>query len=105
MQHKTIVLGLLEQRPALHSRLQKERLLLQAMETYSTLLSGRHLAWKQRLARARPGSDPAQIASEAMELAISELEGCLPPASPSDDSEALSLDQAMAYIRRHTPSD
>jgi hypothetical protein len=104
MQYKTIVLGLLKQRRHLHSRLRKGRMLLAATETYAGELKERHEAWTELLARTRPGSDPAQMASEALELAISELEGCLPPASPSDDSETRSLDQAMAFIlRRHTP--
>lgn len=103
MQYKTIALGLLEQRPPLHRRLRKERLLLQAMEVYASELRARHQMWQEQLAPVRPGSDPAQIASEALELAIGDLEGCLPPALPSSDSEGISLDQAMAFIRRHMP--
>jgi hypothetical protein len=104
MHYKTMVLELLEQRRRLHSRLRKERLLLPAMDAYAVMLKARHEAWKELLAKTRPDSDPAQIASEALELAISELEGCLPPASPRDESEALQLDEVMAFIRRHTPS-
>jgi hypothetical protein len=103
MQYQTIVLGLLEQRHPLHSRLRQLRMLLPAMAAYALELKARHQDWKEQLAKTRPDSDPAQIASEALELAICELEGCLPPASPLGESEALSLDQAMAFIRRHTP--
>ena len=38
-------------------------------------------------------------------MALKELEDRLPSASPPDDSEALSLDEAMAFIRSHTPRD
>ena len=55
------------------------------------------------LCQARPGSDPSQIASEALEMALKELEDRLPSASPQNDHEPLSLDAAMAFIRRHTP--
>ncbi|HJT77399.1 MAG TPA: hypothetical protein VJ739_09385 [Gemmataceae bacterium] len=105
MQYKTIALSLLEQRQGLYRQLRKERMLLPAMDAYAKELKHRHQGWKEVLARTRPGNDPVQTASEALELAISELEGCLPPASPSDDSEGLSLDQAMAFIRRHTPPE
>ena len=44
-----------------------------------------------------------QIASEALELAVKELEDRLPPVSPPDGQEPLSLEQAMALIRRPTP--
>ena len=37
-----------------------------------------------------------------MEMAIKELEDRLPPVSPPENSEALFLDGAMAFIRRHT---
>jgi hypothetical protein len=44
---------------------------------------------------------PSQIASEAIEKALEELEDRLPFASDRDENEALSL-KAMAYVRRHT---
>jgi hypothetical protein len=102
MPYQTIVLGLLEQRHPLYSRLRQERMLRPALEAYATELKGRHQDWMEQLAGARPASDPAQIASEALELAISELEGCLPSAS-GEETETPSLDQAMAFIHRHTP--
>jgi hypothetical protein len=102
MQYKTIVLELLKQRPEMHEQLCRKRLLLAAVEAYSRELKTSHEAWKGKLAEARPGSDPYQIASEALELALRELEDSLPSASPAD-GETLSLDEAMAFIRRHTP--
>jgi hypothetical protein len=60
----------------------------------------------KELAEARPGSNPSQLSSEAMELALNELEECLPPASPPGDDSmtTLSLDQAMAFLHRHMPA-
>ena len=57
------------------------------------------------MSQAQPGSDPSQIPSQALELALRELEDRLPSASPQDENEALSLDQAMAYVRSHTSRD
>ena len=56
---------------------------------------------RQGLADVGPGG--GQIASEAAETAIQELEASLPSASPPGEDSPLSLDAAMAYIRRHTP--
>ena len=99
MQYKTIVLDLLQQRPEIHEQLRMSRKLLPAMEQYATELKASHEAWKETLNHERPGSDPSQIASEAMELALKELEDRLPSASQPDGNEALSLDAAMASIR------
>ena len=102
MQYKTIILELLEQRPQMHEELRKDRKLLPALELYSKELKTSHESWKERLAQAKPGSDPSQIASEALELALKDLEDRLQIGSPQEGQEALSLDQAMAFIRRHT---
>jgi hypothetical protein len=97
MQYKTIVLELLKQRTELHEQLRLTRRLLPTLETCSRQLKTSHETWITTLATANPGSDPSQIASEAMELAIKELEDRLPTDSPADDS--LSLDQLMAGSR------
>src|SRR3954469_11660336 len=102
MHYKTIVLHLIEERPQLHDRLKRERMLLPALNLYAGELRAGHQAWQEQLSRARPGSDPAQIAGEALEIALSELEGRLPPASAPAEDETLSLDEAVAYLRRHT---
>jgi hypothetical protein len=102
MQYKTIIYELLQQRPQMHKRLQKERKLLTTLEIYAKELKESHNAWKEVLAGENPGSDPSQIASEAMEMALKELEDRLPAESPQGDQEAFSLDQAMAYIRGRT---
>ena len=103
MLYKTIVLELLQNRPKLYHQLRSQRMLLPTMERYASELKASHEAWKERLTQAKPGSDPSQIASEAMEFALQELENYLPTESPPDDNEPISLDAAMAYLRRHSP--
>jgi hypothetical protein len=102
MQYKTIVLELLQQRPEMHEQLRKDRKLLPALEFYAKELKTSHEAWKETFIQTKPGSDPSQIASEAMEMALKELEDRLPSASHLDNNEPLSLDAAMAFIRNHT---
>ena len=102
MQYKTIIYELMQQRPQMQERLRKERKLLTTLEIYARELKQSHEDWKVVLASANPGSDPNQIASEALEMALKELEDRLPTESPQDDQEAISLDQAMAYILGRT---
>ena len=102
MQYKTIILELLEQRPQMREELRRSRKLLPALEHYAKELKSDHEAWKERLAQANPESDPSQIASEAMEMALKELEDRLPSESRQDENEMVSLDEAMAHIRSHT---
>jgi hypothetical protein len=102
MQYKTIVLELLQQRPQMHEQLRKERKLLTTVEFYAHELKESHEAWKETLGQQRPGSDQSQIRSEALELALKELEDRLPSESETGEEEAISLDEAMAYLRNHT---
>lgn len=103
MLYKTIIQGLLEQNPALHERLRRERALLTALDHYSRELKRIHEAEMDRLSLARPDSGETQIASEAMELAVMEMEDRLHAESQPDESSPFCLDEAMMYIRRHTP--
>ncbi len=100
MQYKTIVLELLQQRPEMHDQLRKERKLLLTMEHYAKELKTSHQAWTQLLAQMRPGSDKSQLSSEAMEIALKELEDRLPTASPPDESDRQFLDAAMLFVRK-----
>jgi hypothetical protein len=102
MQYKTIILELLQQRPEIHEQLRKDRRLLPTVELYARELKTSHEAWKETLAQERPSSDQSQIASEALEMALKELEDRLPSASHPNDNEPLSLDAAMALILGHT---
>jgi hypothetical protein len=105
MLYKTIVLELLQSRPQLHEKLRQEKMLLKTMEFYSGQLKSLHEGWKQHLSQTRPQSDPIQIASEARELALQELEDSLPSASSSEDEDRPSLDDLMTYLRTHTPAE
>ena len=102
MQYKTIILALLEQRPQMREQLRQNRKLLPTLELYANELKHSHEAWKERLLQAKPEINPSQIAIEAMELALNDLEDRLPSESSQNESEALSLDQVMAHISRHT---
>jgi hypothetical protein len=103
MPYKTIILGLLEQNPLLHELLRRQRKLSSTLELYSSELKMSHQAWQERLSQARPGSDESLLSSEAMEIAVKEFEDRLLSESRPEEDETLSLDGAMAYIRRHTP--
>ena len=102
MQYKIDLLELLKQRPEMHEQLRKERKLLTTMEFYAKELKTSHEAWKELLFTLRPGSDQSQIASEALEIALKGLEDHLPSESETDEEEAISLDEAMAYLQNHT---
>ena len=102
MQYKTIILQLLEQNPQLRVQLKRDRQMLPTMERYARELKTRHEAWKETLTQTMPGSDASRIASAALEIALKEVEDCLPNGSHPDDKEALSLDEAMAFIQGRT---
>jgi hypothetical protein len=102
MQYKTIVLELLKERKELHEQLRLTRRLLPTMETCARELKASHEHWKETLAPENPESDLGQISSEAMELAIGELEARLPSVHPQEDGQPLSLDQAMAFVLSHS---
>ena len=101
MQYKTIVHELLQQRTELHEKLRLTRRLLPTIETFARELKASHDEWKETLSEARPDSDPIQISSEAMEMAVQEMEDRLQNESQTND-EALSLDAAMAFLRNPT---
>jgi hypothetical protein len=101
MQYKTIVLELLQQRPEIHHQLRKERKLLLTMEHYAKELKTSHQAWTELLTQMRPGSDRSQVSSEALEIALKELEDRLPSASGQQANERQFLDAAMLFIRKH----
>jgi hypothetical protein len=86
MHYKTIVLELLEQHPEIHNELCRNRMLIPTLDRYSADLKASHEAWMDRLSQAKPGSDPSQIASEALEIALKELEEYLHSWAPPDHS-------------------
>ena len=103
MHYKTMVLELLKQHPTTRNQLRKKRLLLPALDRYARALKASHEAWKDRLLRANPDSDRSQIASEALEIALTDLEDSLSRGSRLGTDDSLSLDTAIAIIRRRTP--
>lgn len=102
MYYKTIVLELLqEQYPILHKLLREEQTLQISVEEYASELKTAHLAWIEALHRANPETGARQIASEAMELAIEHLQGCLPCESAPDETEKPRANgRTMAFILR-----
>jgi hypothetical protein len=103
MHYKTITLGLIEERPTFHQELRASRTMLATLNRYALELKASHEAWTETIARLRPDSGSQQIASEALEMAIRELQERLPSESDPEEVEALSLDAAMVYLRRPTP--
>jgi hypothetical protein len=101
--YKTIALELIQEQPELYERLRSSKRLLTAMDAYAIELKAIHEEWMEQLSESRPGSDPTQTASEALEIACKILEERLSCASPSTETEALSLDAAMSFLR-HSPS-
>jgi hypothetical protein len=73
------------------------------MELYAGKLKTSHEAWKDILLETNPVSEESQISSEALEFALTEMENFFPSLSPPENGEPLSLEGAMAFIRRHTP--
>jgi hypothetical protein len=104
MQYKTIVHELLLARTELHEQLRLTRRLRPTLDTCARELKASHEAWKERLSQEKPDSDPSQIASEALEMALQELQDRL-PSGQVDENEPLSLDRAMTYIKTHTSRD
>ena len=104
MQYKTMALELLRERTELYEELRLTRRLLPRLEDLAKDLKASHENWKQALTETKPGSEPSQVASEAIEMALKELEDRLPPAVPGDEQEPLSLETAMAFVRSHTSS-
>ena len=101
MQYKTIVLELLKTQTELHEHLRITRRLLPTLEYYARQLKDSHETWKETLSQVKQDSDPSQINSRALELAISDLEERLHYLSPQDEGELPTLDSMMAYLLGH----
>ncbi len=99
MQYKTIVLEMLKERTELHEQLRLTRRLLPTMEACARRLKESHERWITTLVDSEPEGDASQISSQALELAVKELEDRLPAVSPEAQTEPLSLDKAIAFIQ------
>ena len=97
MQYKTLTLQLIRAYPQIHNQLKSARAMLPTVDRLARELKTRHEVLKTLLAKERPG-DPIQISSEALEIALKELEERLSAATA--EAETLSLDGAMAFLRR-----
>lgn len=104
--YKSIVYEMLRDKPGLYEQLRVRAKLLQSMEQLALALKACHQGGMTQLAETRPGSDPSQISTDALEFALQELMDSLPPASPpsGEETEPLSLDAAMTFLQRHMPA-
>jgi hypothetical protein len=101
-QYKTLTLQLLRSNRKIYHRLKQTRKVLPTLDLYSKELKQSHEDWKVSLSESRPGSDPSQIASESLELALQELEDRLQSELLPDGRESLTLDTAMGFLRDHS---
>jgi chromosome condensin MukBEF ATPase and DNA-binding subunit MukB len=102
MQYKTIIYEMLQHRPRMQEQLRKSRKLLPTLDRFARELKTSHEAWKEMLGQVRPKSNQTQIASEALEMALKEMEDHLPSALSQDGNEAQVLDAAMLFLRHPT---
>ena len=103
MHYKTIVLELLTANAPLHDRLKANKQVLATMNQMAVELKANHQLWIERLTARSGADDPRLIASQALELALAELERRLLPSESTEAEATVDLDSAMAYLRRHTP--
>lgn len=102
MQYKTLILEMLtDQTPRLYEQLRQERMMLAAVEMLARSLRARHETWKVKLLQQNLGLDSTQNASAALEIALQETQDHLQRAYPFPEWEVLSLDRAMAFLRKH----
>jgi hypothetical protein len=103
MQYKTIVLRLLEENHTTYDQLRRERLALAALVHYSWELKARHQGWIEELRRASPKSDPSQISSQALELALRDLQADLPNESTPSDAGTSRQHDLVTALRHSSP--
>ena len=94
--YKTITLELLQQRPT-----KGHGPMITLLDRYSAELKASHEAWMEILSEQKD-SHPMQLSSEAMELAVKELETLLEIDFPTEESP-FNLDDAMAFIKSQGP--
>ena len=102
MHYKTIVLELLQEHTALHERLRESRVLLQALDSFAAHLKARHMFWTSQLSLSRTVTNPSQLSSSALEIAVQEFQDVFPHEMP-DDPDSLSLDEAMEFLSTYAP--
>lgn len=104
MLYKTVLLELLTQYPRLYEPLRQQRTLLAMLDRLALMLKAHHQEWMSTLRQTRPGSAPAQLASEALELAMAEMHDHLHSASELSevDEGTLPLDAILRNLALHT---
>ncbi len=105
MYYRTIVLELLQEQTTLHERLRESQTLMQAVDRCAAHLKSRHEFWITELRHSKTAMHQSQLSSSALELAIQEFRDDLTPETTEDDTSALTLDEAMAFLRRLPPSN
>ena len=103
MQYKSMVLELLRQKPEKCEQCYQNRMPLLHLVRVAAQLKSRHQAWQVRLRQQKPNNDRSQISwrGDASQF-LQELDDSLPSDFP-DESEPLTLGEAMAFIRRYAP--
>jgi hypothetical protein len=104
MHYKTLLLELIRQNPELHNALKQAGTLAATLDRSARELKANHEAWQAELSKSRPQTAPAQIRTEALELALKEMESRFASESAADAANPLSLDDAMMFLRRGTPT-
>ena len=74
MQYKTMILEMLRQRPRLHRTLKNRRAMPETLDLYANELKTNHLALVQSLSQTQPDTAPEQISSEALEIALKDMQ-------------------------------
>lgn len=73
-QYLTITLELIEANPTLHQRLRQQRELLTTLHRLGNELKASHQTWQLRLREQRSTDDLGLLRSQALELAVAELQ-------------------------------
>ena len=101
--YQTLVLNLIREFPLVHYPLKEQKILKETMEKEARNLEARHQALRDHLSRTKPEIDQMQLGSAALELALEEFQTRLASGLQPEDQETLSLDAAIAYLRKVTP--
>ena len=97
MLYKTIILQMLEDRPAIYNRLKAERKSLATIEALASELKANQRVILADLKQANPRMDEQQLASQAMEMALADLESALDAnTSPSPGSNSCFAEEETA---------
>lgn len=99
MNYKTIILGLIEQQPEWFNEVSRGRSRLRTLHRLARQLKTRHEFWQEACFQTWRDCDPIQLSSMALELALAELEALYGPDRRLTETESLSLEEAMNYLR------